>query len=166
MELWNAPLFYMNILKIKNQKSGGTLALFEKDSYLSVSQCVSVWKGKTNTGRSPKNCVKKKGEPPKKQSDILNQHQKLILLAQKKCKNSFNSDFFPVFTRCIPPINLPSGLKRNCEKKNDAFLYMFTWGFQLSCQICPEGFEWCHLFFWFQFSIFLNLRKFLTVLKT
>jgi hypothetical protein len=31
----------MNILKIKNQKSGGTLALFEKDSYLSVSQSVS-----------------------------------------------------------------------------------------------------------------------------
>jgi len=28
----------MNILKIKNQKSGGTLALFEKDSYLSVSE--------------------------------------------------------------------------------------------------------------------------------
>jgi len=31
----------MNILKIKTQKSGGTLALFEKDSYLSVSQSVS-----------------------------------------------------------------------------------------------------------------------------
>ena len=30
----------MNNLKIKNQKSGGTLALFEKDSCLSVSQCV------------------------------------------------------------------------------------------------------------------------------
>jgi len=28
-------LFFMNILKIKNKKSGGTLALFEKDSYLS-----------------------------------------------------------------------------------------------------------------------------------
>jgi hypothetical protein len=38
MELFNAPLFLMNNLKIKNQKSGGTLALFEKDSYLSVSQ--------------------------------------------------------------------------------------------------------------------------------
>jgi hypothetical protein len=38
MELWNAPLFFMNILKIKNQKSGGTLALFEKDSNLSVSE--------------------------------------------------------------------------------------------------------------------------------
>jgi hypothetical protein len=46
----------MNILKIKNQKSGGTLALFEKNLPISesVSQCVSV-KGKTNTGRSPKN---------------------------------------------------------------------------------------------------------------
>jgi hypothetical protein len=55
MELWNAPLFFMNILKIKKQKSGGTLALFEKDSYLSVSESVSQWKGKTNTGRSPKN---------------------------------------------------------------------------------------------------------------
>jgi hypothetical protein len=30
----------MNILKIKKQKSGGTHALFEKDSCLSVSQCV------------------------------------------------------------------------------------------------------------------------------
>jgi hypothetical protein len=30
----------MNNLKIKNHKSGGTLALFEKDSCLSVSQCV------------------------------------------------------------------------------------------------------------------------------
>jgi hypothetical protein len=49
MELWNAPLFFMNILKIKKQKRGGTLALFEKDSYLSVSQSVSQWKGKTNT---------------------------------------------------------------------------------------------------------------------
>jgi hypothetical protein len=38
MEICNTPLFYMNILKIKNQKSGGTLALFEKDSYLSVSE--------------------------------------------------------------------------------------------------------------------------------
>jgi hypothetical protein len=34
MELGNAPLFLMNILKIKKQKSGGTLALFEKDSCL------------------------------------------------------------------------------------------------------------------------------------
>jgi hypothetical protein len=33
--------FFMNILKIKKQKSGGTLALFEKESYLSVSQSVS-----------------------------------------------------------------------------------------------------------------------------
>jgi hypothetical protein len=31
----------MNILKIKKQKSGGTHALFEKDSCLSVSQSVS-----------------------------------------------------------------------------------------------------------------------------
>jgi hypothetical protein len=34
-------MFLMNILKIKNYKSGGTLALFEKDSYLSVSESVS-----------------------------------------------------------------------------------------------------------------------------
>jgi len=43
----------MNILKIKKPKSGGTLALFEKDSYLIVSV----------SGRCPKNCVKKKREP-------------------------------------------------------------------------------------------------------
>ncbi len=54
----------MNILKIKNQKSGGTLALFEKDSYLSVS----VWvceKAKLIRGDPPKIDFKKKGEPPK-----------------------------------------------------------------------------------------------------
>ncbi len=64
MELWNAPLFFMNILKIKKQKSGGTLALFEKDSYLSVS----VWvcgKAKLIRGDPPKIDFKKKGEPPK-----------------------------------------------------------------------------------------------------
>jgi hypothetical protein len=36
----------MNILKIKKQKSGGTLALFEKDSYLSVTyvvRCGQMW---------------------------------------------------------------------------------------------------------------------------
>jgi hypothetical protein len=42
MELLNALLLSMNNLKIKNQKSGETLALFEKDSCLSVSQSVSV----------------------------------------------------------------------------------------------------------------------------
>ena len=68
MELWNAPLFFMNILKIKNQKSGGTLALFEKDSYLSVS----VWvceKAKLIRGDPPKIDFKKKGEPPKNTQD-------------------------------------------------------------------------------------------------
>ncbi len=59
----------MNILTIKNQKSGGTLALFEKDSYLSVCECVSQWKGKTNT--SPKIDFKKKGEPPKNRESNL-----------------------------------------------------------------------------------------------
>ncbi len=34
----------MNNLKIEKQKSGGTHAFFEKDSYLSVSE----WKSKTN----------------------------------------------------------------------------------------------------------------------
>ncbi len=54
----------MNILKIKNQKSGGTLALFEKDSYISVSQSVSE-KAKLIRGDPPKIDFKKKGEPPK-----------------------------------------------------------------------------------------------------
>ncbi len=42
----------MNILKIKNQKSGGTLALFIKDSYLSVSESVSE-KAKLKRGDPP-----------------------------------------------------------------------------------------------------------------
>jgi hypothetical protein len=50
----------MNILKIKNQKSGGALALFEKDSYLSVSE-----KAKLIRSDPPKIDFKKKGEPPK-----------------------------------------------------------------------------------------------------
>ncbi len=59
----------MNILKIKTQKSGGTLALFEKDSFLSVSQWVSEWvseKAKLIRGDPQKIDFKKKGEPPKK----------------------------------------------------------------------------------------------------
>jgi hypothetical protein len=54
----------MNILKIEKPKSGGTLALFEKDSYLSVSQCVSE-KAKLIRGDPLKIDFKKKGEPPK-----------------------------------------------------------------------------------------------------
>ena len=53
MELWNAPLFFINNLKIKYQKSGGTLALFEKDSYPSVSESVSE-KAKLIRGDPPK----------------------------------------------------------------------------------------------------------------
>ncbi len=64
MELWNAPLFFINNLKIKNQKSGGTLALFEKDCYPSVSESVSE-KAKLIRGDLPKIDFKKKGEPPK-----------------------------------------------------------------------------------------------------
>jgi hypothetical protein len=64
MELFNAPLFLMNNLKIENRKSGGTLALFEKDSYLSVSESVSE-KAKLIRGDPPKIDFKKKGEPPK-----------------------------------------------------------------------------------------------------
>jgi hypothetical protein len=48
----------------KNQKSGGTLALFEKDGYLSVSESVSE-KAKLIRGDPPKIDFKKKGEPPK-----------------------------------------------------------------------------------------------------
>ena len=62
MELWNAPLFFMNILKIKNQKSGGTLALF--------SQCVCVYvcvseKAKLIRGDPPKIALKRRGSPLK-----------------------------------------------------------------------------------------------------
>jgi hypothetical protein len=56
----------MNILKIKNQKSGGTLALFEKDSYLSVSQCVCVCENaKLIRGDPPKIALKRRGSPLK-----------------------------------------------------------------------------------------------------
>jgi hypothetical protein len=64
MEICNAPLFYMNILKIKNQKSGGTLALFEKDSYLSVSESVSE-KAKLIRGDPPKIALRRRGSPLK-----------------------------------------------------------------------------------------------------
>jgi hypothetical protein len=56
----------MNILKIKKQKSGGTLALFEKDSYLSVSQSVSQSvseKAKLIRGDPPKIALKRRGSP-------------------------------------------------------------------------------------------------------
>ena len=58
----------MNILKIKNQKSGGTLALFEKDSYLSVSESVSQSvseKTKLIRGDPPKIALKRRGSPLK-----------------------------------------------------------------------------------------------------
>jgi hypothetical protein len=58
----------MNILKIKNQKSGGTLTLFEKDSYLSVSQSVSQSvseKAKLIRGDPPKIALKRRGSPLK-----------------------------------------------------------------------------------------------------
>jgi hypothetical protein len=56
----------MNILKIKKQKSGGTLALFEKDSYLSVSVCVCVCeKAKLIRGDPPKIALKRRGSPLK-----------------------------------------------------------------------------------------------------
>jgi hypothetical protein len=61
----------MNILKIKNQKSGGTLALFEKDSYLSVSQSVSQSvsesvKRQNKYGAYPQNLIlKRRGSPLK-----------------------------------------------------------------------------------------------------
>ena len=67
----------MNILKIKKQKSGGTLALFEKDSYLSVSQWVSESvseKAKLIRGDPPKIDFKKKGEPPK--NSVFKVHEK------------------------------------------------------------------------------------------
>jgi hypothetical protein len=59
----------MNILKIKKQKSGGTLALFEKDSYLSVSESVSQSvseKAKLTRGDPPKIALKRRGSPLKR----------------------------------------------------------------------------------------------------
>jgi hypothetical protein len=41
MELWNASKFFMNILKIKKQKSGGTLDPLRKRK-LPISECVCV----------------------------------------------------------------------------------------------------------------------------
>jgi hypothetical protein len=54
----------MNILKIKNQKSGGTLALFIKDSSLSVSESVSE-KANLIRGDPPKIALKRRGSPLK-----------------------------------------------------------------------------------------------------
>jgi hypothetical protein len=60
-------LFFINILKIKIQKSGGTIALFEKiATYQSVSQSVSE-KAKLIRGDPPKIDLKRRGEPPKKE---------------------------------------------------------------------------------------------------
>jgi hypothetical protein len=74
----------MNILKIKNQKSGGTLALFEKDSYLSVSESVSQSvseKAKLIRGDPPKIDFKKKGELPKKyKKEFIFVYFKLLVL--------------------------------------------------------------------------------------
>ncbi len=65
MGLLNAPLFLMNNLKIEKPKERWNTRPFWK--------WVSVWKGKTYTGRSPQNCVKKKGEPPKNTNIIYDQ---------------------------------------------------------------------------------------------
>ena len=50
--------------KKKKRKSGGTLALFEKDSYLSVSESVSE-KAKLIRGDPPKTDLKRRGSPLK-----------------------------------------------------------------------------------------------------
>jgi hypothetical protein len=63
------PIVLYEQFKNKKQKSGGTFALFEKDSYLSVSESVSQSvseKAKIIRGDPPKIDFKKKGEPPKK----------------------------------------------------------------------------------------------------
>jgi hypothetical protein len=55
----------MNILKINLfYQGGGTLALFEKDSYLSVSVCVCE-KTKLTRGDPPKIALKRRGTPLK-----------------------------------------------------------------------------------------------------
>ena len=54
----------MNNLKLKNQKSGGSFALFEKDSYLSVSVWVCACeKVKLIRGDPPKKAIKGRGGP-------------------------------------------------------------------------------------------------------
>jgi hypothetical protein len=56
----------MNNFKIKNQKSRGTLALFEKDSYLLVCVFVCVReKAKQIRGDPPKIAQKRRGNPIK-----------------------------------------------------------------------------------------------------
>ncbi len=59
---------FQNSEKPKNQKSGGTLALFEKDSYLSVSESVSQSvseKANLIRGDPPKIASKRRGSPLK-----------------------------------------------------------------------------------------------------
>ena len=47
-------------------KEGDVLEMNLKVNFVfQLGQWTRNWKGKTNTGRSPKNCIKKKGEPPK-----------------------------------------------------------------------------------------------------
>jgi hypothetical protein len=90
-----------------------------------VSESVSEWvseKAKLIRGDPPKIALKRRGSPLKSSQIFWISIKNWFCWPKKKFKNSFNSDFFPVFTRCIPPINLPSGLKINCEKKNYAFL--------------------------------------------
>jgi hypothetical protein len=68
MGLLNARLFLMNNLKIETPKSGGRLALFEKDKLPmseSVSECVNEKAKLIRGDPPPQNCVKKKWEPPK-----------------------------------------------------------------------------------------------------
>ena len=70
MELWNASLFFMNILKIKNKRAVKHSPFLKK---IATYQWVSEWvsqsvseKAKLIRGDPPKIDFKKKGEPPKK----------------------------------------------------------------------------------------------------
>ena len=68
MELWNAPMFFMNKFKNRKTKRAVEHSPFLKKiaTYQWVSQSVSE-KAKLIRGDPPKIDFKKKGEPPKKQ---------------------------------------------------------------------------------------------------
>ena len=60
--IFEKSVYSVELFKNKNQKSGGTLALFEKDSYLSVSECVCE-KAKLIRGDPHKIALKRRGSP-------------------------------------------------------------------------------------------------------
>ena len=88
--------FRTNLKIEKHQKSDGTLALFEKDSYLSVSEWVSE-KAKLIRGDPPKIDFKTKGEPPKKHEFL---RQLWLFRVFKYLVENFYT--FKLMGKCIP----------------------------------------------------------------